>query len=199
MGVLTPSPFQLCVNFVLKDEGVFSDSNVDPGGMTVFGIARTFHRDKEAFWARVDELLEAGGELATDQTLLDMAIAIYRAEYWMPLEADMLPVPVALVAFDCAVNQGVSRAKVWLQYAFGLRQDGVFGPVTKSAFVKLAAPSADPVAVQEAVAVFQGARLAHYASIQKSNPKNYAEHHKGWFRRSARMSWRAALLSPRGF
>ena len=45
---------------------------------------------------------------------LDDARRIYRANYWDAIGADQLPAPLALDAFDTAVNSGVGRAKQFL-------------------------------------------------------------------------------------
>lgn len=45
---------------------------------------------------------------------LDDARRIYRANYWDAIGADQLPAPLALAAFDTAVNSGVGRARQFL-------------------------------------------------------------------------------------
>lgn len=64
---------------------------------------------------------------------LDDAEAIYRRDYWTAVQADALPWPLALLVFDCAVNQGVPTARVTLQQALGVAADGKLGPVTLTA------------------------------------------------------------------
>ncbi|OYV34179.1 MAG: hypothetical protein B7Z80_21940, partial [Rhodospirillales bacterium 20-64-7] len=58
---------------------------------------------------------------------------IYRRDYWTALRGDELPLPVAMVAFDAAVNAGPRRAITWLQRAAGQPSDGVLGPATLAA------------------------------------------------------------------
>jgi lysozyme family protein len=55
---------------------------------------------------------------------------IYRANYWTPVRGDDLPYGLDLVAFDGAVNSGVSRGAKWVQRALGVAQDGHIGPDT---------------------------------------------------------------------
>jgi lysozyme family protein len=64
---------------------------------------------------------------------LDAAKAIYRAKYWDKVAGDELPGPIAEMAFDCAVNQGVTAAADTLQYALRIVSDGVIGPITVQA------------------------------------------------------------------
>lgn len=65
-------------------------------------------------------------------TLAD-AQAIYHRDYWTPIAGDALPAPLALVAFDAAVNQGVGCAARWVQSAAWVTRDGVIGPETLAA------------------------------------------------------------------
>jgi len=65
-----------------------------------------------------------------------MAEEIYRRDFWTLLQGDALPLPVALVAFDAAVNAGLHRAILWLQQAAGQTPDGVLGEGTLAALTK---------------------------------------------------------------
>lgn len=58
---------------------------------------------------------------------------IYRDGYWEPVRGDDLPPGLDLVAFDAAVNSGVSRGAKWLQKALGAPEDGMIGPETLEA------------------------------------------------------------------
>ena len=62
-------------------------------------------------------------------TRADIRVA-YKLHYWNKVSGDLLPDPVNMVAFDAAVNCGVSRAAKWLQGAVGAAQDGIIGPLT---------------------------------------------------------------------
>lgn len=53
---------------------------------------------------------------------LDDARRIYQERYWRALGADALPAPLALVAFDTAVNSGVGRAREFLARTRDWRQ-----------------------------------------------------------------------------
>jgi hypothetical protein len=57
---------------------------------------------------------------------MDEAISIYHRDYWLPISGDDLPPALAIATFDCAVNQGVTKAKRILQLALkrhGRRRD----------------------------------------------------------------------------
>lgn len=118
------------VAITLAQEGgaTITDNKNDPGGLTKYGISqkRYPHEDIKA-------LTEDRAEL------------LYRRDYWTPIGGDQLPEPLALNAFDAAVNLGVPVAKRLLQ-----------GPATSV--------SAD-------VDDFLWARVREYAEICRKNPK----------------------------
>lgn len=88
------SKFDLAIEFVFRWEGGYSSDPADPGGETQFGISKRAHPTEDI------------AKLTRER-----ARAIYHAEYWEPLGCDRLPGPVALAAFDYAVNAGVPRAR----------------------------------------------------------------------------------------
>ncbi len=61
------------------------------------------------------------------------AEAIYRRDYWAKIRGDDLPLPVAILAFDAAVNSGVPTASRWLQAACGVTEDSIVGDQTVAA------------------------------------------------------------------
>ncbi len=117
--------FSRCFAFTLSVEGGFSDNPADPGNWTggVVGhgtLCGTKFGISAAAYPHLDiaNLSENGAE------------KIYRQDYYEPLHGDELKSPVALVAFDAAVNAGLRRSVVWLQQALNKQADGVLGPVT---------------------------------------------------------------------
>jgi hypothetical protein len=116
---------QAALDFVLEDniEGGYINNPADPGGETNFGICKRSYPDVD-----IKNLTRDGAK------------AIYAREYWAPIHGDELPEPVALVAFDCAVNQGVGTAVKVLQEALANQGylpddavDGRLGPQTLEA------------------------------------------------------------------
>ena len=63
----------------------------------------------------------------------DEAKEIYRRDYWNPIMGDELPDKLAIVVFDCAVNQGSGRAVRLLQILLNVAIDGNVGPKTVAA------------------------------------------------------------------
>lgn len=119
--------FSYCAKFVLAEEGGYSDDRADPGGETHRGVTHTTldraRRYLPDLPASVSQLTEA------------QAMAIYDALYWAPIHGDELPLGLALIVFDAAVNQGERDAARFLQTAVGTTVDGKIGPRTVEAAI----------------------------------------------------------------
>lgn len=96
--------FQAAVDFVIDDieggEAFVADDN--GRGPTRFGINATANPDLD-----IRNLSRAA------------AVRRYRDRYWTAIGADNLPPPLALVAFDAAVNQGPENARRWIEESGG--------------------------------------------------------------------------------
>jgi len=136
-------------------EGGYVNDPRDPGGETKYGVS------KRAYPALNIAAL----------TLAD-AEAIYRRDYWTPAGCDAVPDAIKADLFDTAVNAGVGRAIRLLQRAVGAAEDGVLGPKTLAAI-----NVTDPLRL---VARFNGARLAHLASLP-----TWQTYGRGWVLRVA--------------
>lgn len=111
------SNFAKALSVVLHHEGGYVNHPSDPGGETIYGISRRSHPD---VWAK-------------GRPTLEDAKRIYHRDYWLPIKADAMPFPVALMVFDAAVNAGNRRAAILLQRALRVTADGSIGPVTLAA------------------------------------------------------------------
>ncbi len=124
--------FDTAVAVILEYEGGLSTTSADPGNWTGGKVG-----------VGVNKGTNFGISSASFPTLdiahltVDQAKAIYRSNYWLPIAGDSLPDAIALVTFDCAVNQGVRAAKIMLQVALGVAQDGAIGPLTIAAARKV--------------------------------------------------------------
>lgn len=110
------SNFNKCLDLVLKEEGGYVNDPDDRGGETNFGISKS---------AYPNENIRAMTK--------ERAAMIYKRDYWDAVRGDDLPFGLDYVAFDAAVNSGVSRGAKWLQRALGVTQDGRIGPNTIAA------------------------------------------------------------------
>lgn len=88
--------FDICVEHVLRWEGVYSNDPKDPGGETKYGISKRAYPD-----------------LDIKALTKEKAKGIYFVDYWQAVGADKMPDGLNLLAFDTAVNCGVKRARVW--------------------------------------------------------------------------------------
>lgn len=160
------SDFEQAINYVLGDEGGFSNIPQDRGGMTHFGIT--------------EALLEKFSPGASISLLtLQTAKEIYKKYFWDPLDLGDLPQLIATAILDIAVNEGQSPAIKFSQSALGLvSPDGIMGPKTK-----LALQTCDQrVWLLRYIDCVQD----RYADIVTSAPSQVT-FIKGWLRRSRRL------------
>jgi lysozyme family protein len=108
--------FDQAIKFVLRFEGGYANDPDDPGGETNFGLSKKTYPNLD-----IKALTEEAAKL------------FYRNDYWVKMRCDELPKDLRLMVFDCAVNQGISRATRMLQGAVGAKQDGLMGPITVAA------------------------------------------------------------------
>lgn len=145
--------FEKAVEIVLRQEGGYIFDSNDPGGETNFGISKRQFPD-----------------LNIKDLTRDEATAIYKKEYWDGVKALLLPPRLRLCVFDCAVNQGVTRAIRILQGSIGVKQDGIIGPETFEA--------ARLYGDREALSNMLQLRLNHYVSLPQ-----WPRYGAGWMRR----------------
>jgi len=138
------SYFLEAVDYVLKREGGFVDSPVDPGGATNYGISLRFLREVPAERLRKYGLFKAPDEVDVvdiQHLTQDQAMLIYKGEFWdlVPLEkidnSDLIN-----YIFDMCVNHGIAEGIKILQRAIwafyekreyeDLQIDGILGAHT---------------------------------------------------------------------
>lgn len=109
--------FSKAIDFVLGNEGGYSNNPADPGGETNFGISKRAYP-----YLNIKDLTR------------EEAIAIYQRDYWK--FDDFASQRVATKVFDAAVNMGPIPAVRILQLALGSIEagpvvaDGKLGPET---------------------------------------------------------------------
>lgn len=139
-----------------RADGGLVDNPKDPGGITKWGIC-----------------LKAYPSLGR-QGIIDLtreqAVEIYKRDYWDACRCDELPDALALLVFDCAVNQGVSTAIKLLQRALKLKEDGKIGSQT----LKIANTRSPRFVCVE----FAARRAVRYGVL-----KTFADFGLGWMRR----------------
>ncbi len=167
-----PRPnFQRCLAHVLEMEGGYSNDPYDPGGPTNFGITLKVYAKWHGLRLGASNHATLKARLKNIQA--SEVAAIYRKNYWRQASCEDFSPGLALMHFDCAVNQGVSRAIRFLQQAVGTDVDGEIGPLTRAA--------AAGMSEQRAVDAYADIRRNHYRSLH-----HFWRFGRGWLRRATR-------------
>lgn len=154
------TPFEFAVNYVIANEGGYSDHPTDGGGQTMWGITRS---TAEQFGLNFDELT------------LAQAKSIYRQDYWR--FDGIRDRRLAAKCLDVTVNFGLVGGTRVLQRACGAEDDGVYGPNTEA---KLSNPGTDEMLERIAAAAAD-----RYVDICRDKPTQLV-FLKGWIRRAIR-------------
>lgn len=146
------------IEFVMQDlEG--GDQIVPDGkGVAKFGINSWAQRRYFAPDAATDAEAEAIARERISAMTAEEAMAFYKKEFWDKIGADKMPADLRMVAFDAAVNHGVSKAKSMLEEAGG-----------------------DARKLLEL-------RAKEYDRLAKADPDQYAENLPGWQNRLATLT-----------
>ena len=171
--------FEQAFRIVIGEEGGLSLDPADPGNWTGGACGRG-----ACLGTRFGISAAAYPGLAISTLTLDAARAIYRRDYWDTTQGDLLPPPLALLVFDAAVNNGVSRAVRWLQSAVGVMPDGLLGPHTLAAVGVRAGQG-----VHGLLAEFQAQRLLFMAGLP-----TWRSFGLGWARRLCRLPYEAVAM-----
>lgn len=168
--------FPACLAITLRHEGGYVDHPRDPGGATNMGITR----GTLAAWR---------GRAVSKQEVRDLTKeevgAIYRRNYWNPVQGDNLPDGMDLVAYDGGVNSGPARGAKWLQKGLRVAADGKIGKQTLSAAIN----TRDGVtAIQRACA----ARMGFLRGL-----RTFSTFGRGWSRRVAEIEAEAVAMYSR--
>ena len=115
-------------NFMLENEGGFSNHSQDKGGATLYGVSSKF------FPQVYEDLQKAQDENEIKQILYNF----YHNEFWNPLYNKINEERLAVRLFDLGVNMGKKTSVRLLQSASNvlgssLKTDGVFGNGTLTA------------------------------------------------------------------
>lgn len=97
--------FEIAVNHILKHEGEFTRASTDPGNWTGGSVG-----SGSLVGTKYGISAKAYPQLDIPNLTVAQAVAIYRRDYWTPMGCDYMTPSMALVVFDCAVNQGRGRA-----------------------------------------------------------------------------------------
>ncbi len=186
------SNFGRALQFVLDREGIQSiGDDDDPGGHTVFGIARKFWPRWEG-WVEVDYLnsttskrKERERSLSGHAFVRTAVRYFYLKEFWLANKCDKMPFEVALPLFDFAVNSVAREARKALQRAVGAKPDGVIGPKTLAA-LRRKSRDTNSGAMRVGMAITDARLMRYVRRVQQG--KSPAKYLGGWMRRIVAVS-----------
>lgn len=159
--------FDRAINRILSHEGAFTANPADRGNWTSgkIGIGQlkgTKYGISAMSYPRID----------IKSLTREQAKVIYRRDFWWPIEADLLPDGAAFQLLDFAVNSGITTAIRALQRAIGVKDDGRFGPISRSAL--------DDKSETDLIMLILAERLEFMA-----NARSWLDFGRGWARRIA--------------
>jgi lysozyme family protein len=168
----TVSAFDLCFDVTIGHEGGYSNDPNDPGGETNWGVSKRAYPNLDI------------KNLTKDQAKSQ----VYKPDYWDKIGGDLLHPAVACIAFDAAVNNGVTRAKTWLQQAACVTVDGSIGPITAKA------ANSNPAAT---LTNAHARRMAFMTGLQTWQTFGIAQDGGpgGWSTRLAALPWQASQIA----
>lgn len=174
--------FEKALKLVGLAEGGYSNNPLDAGGVTICGIARNANPGWEG-WKMID-LWESRGitgkaldKLAkNDPQFMALVNALYRGKYWNTAQCPYVPELLKYPMFSCAVNCGHKVAIVLLQRAAGVKDDGIFGKITRT--------TCNSLPQRELCERFYTKWENYYKAIVKNKPSQQV-FLKGWLNRIA--------------
>ncbi len=182
------SNFDIANIFTRAAEGGLSDHPADRGGITNHGVSIRFLRNVAgASQANRDRLHRMGIRLPVTREVIkspppDQATGLFRWQFWDLLHLDDIPLRMACLLYDAAVNHGRATSVRLAQRGFNasivhgvsLVEDGILGPLTRRAL-----STSDTPAVHEAILE---KRRVYYEAIV-ANDATQAVNFPGWMNR----------------
>jgi lysozyme family protein len=137
------SNFENAVNFILKNEGGYSNDEADSGGETYMGISRKYNPMWEG-WEIIDGAKENYSsasrwfkEELDKYNIKEKVINFYKKNYWDPLRLSNIKInKVATKILDMSVNLGIPRTASIVQMCVNmcgfneLKLDNIIGSNT---------------------------------------------------------------------
>jgi len=162
--------------YVLESEGGFAKLDGDSGGTTNLGVTQKVWESWVGHPVTEDDM---------KALTIDDVKPLYKMEFWHAVQADVLPVAIDYMCFDCAVNDGPNRAVILLQQSVGAVVDGRLGPQTLASINNYYA--ANKISLIER---YSDAKEAYYKSL-----KTFPLFGKGWLNRIDIVENRAKVMA----
>lgn len=159
--------FEIAFNRIFDNEGGYQNSYDDRGNWTSGKVG-----EGELRGTKFGISAMTYPDLDIVNLTVEKAKSIYYVDWWVGLGISKFPKPLQYQLFDAAINHGMDATIKMLQYAIGVKADGMFGPRSKQA---LSLVSDDDVLL-----LFLSERLLFMTGI-----KTWKTYGKGWARRIA--------------
>lgn len=161
--------FSTAVQFILENEGGFSQNLADKGGATNYGITMQTLSDFRGAPVSVDDV--------KNLTAIE-AETIYLKNYWNKLALNgLISQEVATILLDIAVNHGVGKAMLYIEQILGAKQDGYISDMPA------AVAQLNSLDQKELAKALVKAAQLHYASIVEKN-NSQSIFIRGWIART---------------
>lgn len=182
--------FDKAFKITLGNEGGYSNDPKDPGGETIYGIARKENPTWDG-WPLVDnfkkDAINFPKNVIADSSVMSKAKVFYKKKYWDIHFLDtMNNQDIANELFDTGVNVGVGKAASFLILSLDLLNRGGKDYADVPDDGKVDSSDINVVNAhkrpQNILKTMNGLQFMHYYTITKSNP-TFEEYFNGWLNR----------------
>lgn len=172
--------------FVERWEGFHDDDPDDPGGETLYGIARNRHPTWGGWETWDQNRVKREQDLPEDarRALHAWRDDFYKNQFWKPLRCQEYPTRrLAVIVYQAAINCGLRRVGRWVQQCLNnagadLLVDGRIGPLTIAAMREVFERGHIRL-IEDGVLVHQ---RRHYEYITDADPR-LGKFLRGWLNR----------------
>lgn len=182
--------FTTAFKLTLGHEGGYSDDPKDPGGETIYGVARKKNPTWEG-WPLLDafkkDAINFPKNALADSSIMSHVKQLYKKQYWDVYLLDQVTSQdIANELFDTGINLGTGKAASFLVLTLSLLNRGGkdYADVPEDGKV-----DASDVALlnahkrpQNVLKTLNGLQFMHYYSITKSKP-DFENYFNGWLNR----------------
>lgn len=182
--------FDKAFKLTLGHEGGYSNDPKDPGGETIFGVARKKNPSWSG-WALLDnfkkDIANFPKNALADSSIMSHVKQLYKSKYWdVHLLDTVNSQEIGNEMFDTGINVGTGKAASFLILALDLLNRGGkdYADVPEDGKID----PADVIVLnahkrpQNVLKTLNGLQFMHYYSITKNNP-DFETYFNGWLNR----------------
>ena len=180
--------FDKAFQITLGHEGGYSNDPNDPGGETIYGVARKKNPNWEG-WALLDNFKKDSNNFPknalADSSVMSHVKALYKKNYWDVHHLDaMNSQEIANEMFDTGINLGPGKASLFLVSALNLLNRGAkdYADIQEGNITTAVALVNNHKRPQNVLKALNGFQFMHYYNITKNNP-TFELYFNGWLNR----------------